>query len=213
MNASPRSRTMITVLAVIPLAVASIMLIYSYRLTGRFKPNPQLQARLQEVTLTKKQHYGPAYRIASSEFVCAGTAKWSGGGGGIWVRDGWTTGKATFRAFLEELSPRGLYGQEEIDFGGAHTRKGPIYVEVTDVFGVSLDVKSIKMSSSQLAWLGIQRRISSGVFRVIDVVFLMGYVVFLALWRARRYGMLRSRDSLKEDAQPGAPVDADEPRR
>lgn len=128
-----RLRTIAYVL--IPVAVAALLVIYSFRLTGRFKTNPSLQERLQDVTLTKEQHYRPAYRIVSSEFVCAGNASWYGGGGGIWVRNGWTTSKAIFKCLLEELAPRRSYVDDDTFPRETRDPKGPIYLEVTDVFG------------------------------------------------------------------------------
>ncbi|MBN1845305.1 MAG: hypothetical protein JW810_06445 [Sedimentisphaerales bacterium] len=209
MKTSTGSLMRIIAFAVIPVAVAALLVIYSFRLTGRFKTNPSLQERLQDVTLTKEQHYGPAYRIVSSEFVCAGNASWSVGGGGIWVRNGWTTSKAIFRCVLEEIAARRSYADDDTLPRDTGSRKGPIYLEVTDVFGVSLQVESIRMSSWQLTWLGIQRRISSGVFRVVGVVFIIGYLAFLVSWRARNRVKPGTQNSTIETAQQSAALDGD----
>ena len=53
MNAPLGSRLRTIAFVVIPVAVAALLVIYSFRLTGRFKTNPSLQERLQDVTLTK----------------------------------------------------------------------------------------------------------------------------------------------------------------
>jgi hypothetical protein len=195
-------------LILIPLGIALLLLVSSFQLRGRFKPNPRLQARLNEATLTKEQYYGQAYRIASSQFICAGTAKWSGGGGGLWVRDGWTTAKATFRVFLEEIGRDSLYqyrDKKRIDAGNRSI--GPIYVEVTDVFGMSLEIKSVTTSPLQLNWIAVQRWISSGVFRAMDMVLILAYASLLIMWWSRRYRDSRSCNLKVEDTQQDRPLD------